>query len=175
MSLGLVLALGVLLSITIIALVGVKDLFTTILLLSVLSAFNVALLAVLGAVDVAFMEAVVGVAVSTIFFMALIRRIDPHRVLRRRVRSRWLGLFVSLATAGLLLYVVDALPAFGDPAAPASVHVSPEYVTGAIPQVATPNVVTAVLGDYRGFDTLIETCVVMTAAMACLLVLGRKP
>jgi multicomponent Na+:H+ antiporter subunit B len=35
----------------------------------------------------------------------------------------------------------------------------------------TPNVVTAVLMDYRALDTLIETVVIFTAAIACGLLL----
>jgi multicomponent Na+:H+ antiporter subunit B len=40
----------------------------------------------------------------------------------------------------------------------------------------TPNVVTSVLADYRGYDTLGETTVIFTAGMACILLLrrGRK-
>lgn len=35
-----------------------------------------------------------------------------------------------------------------------------------------PNFVTAVLADYRGYDTLGETTVIFTAGLACLLILG---
>jgi multicomponent Na+:H+ antiporter subunit B len=37
----------------------------------------------------------------------------------------------------------------------------------------TPNIVTSVLADYRGYDTLGETIVIFTAGLACLLVLWR--
>ena len=174
MNVFLILVLTVMLAIAVLSLVRVTDLFATIVLLAVISSFNVALLALLGAADVAFMEAVVGVAVSTLFFMALIRRIDPDRVTRRRAYARWGGVVATTGLAGTLLLAVDALPVFGDHASPASVHVSPAYVARSYPEIATPNVVTAVLGDFRGFDTLIETSVVMTAAMACILLLGRR-
>jgi multicomponent Na+:H+ antiporter subunit B len=39
---------------------------------------------------------------------------------------------------------------------------------------ATPNVVTSVLADYRGYDTLGETTVVFTAGIACILLLRKK-
>jgi multicomponent Na+:H+ antiporter subunit B len=35
-------------------------------------------------------------------------------------------------------------------------------------------VVTSVLADYRGYDTLGETTVVFTAGMACILLLKRR-
>jgi multicomponent Na+:H+ antiporter subunit B len=40
-----------------------------------------------------------------------------------------------------------------------------------VPQVATPNIVTAVLADYRGYDTLGETAVILTAGLAVILIL----
>jgi multicomponent Na+:H+ antiporter subunit B len=39
---------------------------------------------------------------------------------------------------------------------------------------ATPNVVTTVLADYRGYDTLGETTVIFTAGVACILLLRRR-
>ena len=38
----------------------------------------------------------------------------------------------------------------------------------------TPNIVTAVLADYRGYDTLGETIVIFTAGLACVLILMKK-
>ena len=78
-------------------------------------------------------------------------------------------------TAFLMLAGAD-LPALGEPDAPAAVYVAADYVERSLAETKTPNVVTAVLADYRGFDTLGETTVVLTAALACLLVLaGREP
>lgn len=37
-----------------------------------------------------------------------------------------------------------------------------------------PNVVTAVLGDYRGYDTMFETVVIFSAGMAVVCVLRRS-
>ena len=73
----------------------------------------------------------------------------------------------------LLLYGAADLPAFGDPASPASTHISPQYIENAVAQTATPNVVTAILMDYRSLDTLIETIVIFTAGIACALILKK--
>ena len=40
-----------------------------------------------------------------------------------------------------------------------------------MPQTRTPNIVTAVLADYRGYDTLGETAVILTAGLAVMLIL----
>jgi len=49
------------------------------------------------------------------------------------------------------------------------------YIARANHDAATANIVTVVLADYRGFDTLGETIVVFTAGIACLLILRRRP
>ncbi len=84
---------------------------------------------------------------------------------------------VSLVTAILvgaaLIYGTLDMPRWGDPNSPASNHVSPYYLRHSLEQTATPNVVTSVLADYRGYDTLGETTVIFTAGMACILLLRR--
>ena len=80
--------------------------------------------------------------------------------------------FVLIITAGILLYVGNDLPDIGDPTAPASTHVSPRYIKEGHQETGAPNFVTAVLADYRGYDTLGETTVIFTAGLACLLILG---
>jgi multicomponent Na+:H+ antiporter subunit B len=163
--------LTVLLATSALALVWTRDLFALVVLLSVYSGLLAGAFAVLGAVDVAFMEAVVGTSVSTVFLLGLMWWIDPQEATRYSVVRRLLTLVPTLALGGMLVYGINALPAFCDPAAPAMTHVSPVYIQQSVADMATPNVVTAVLADYRSLDTLIEAAVVVTAVLACLLVL----
>lgn len=80
------------------------------------------------------------------------------------------------AFAALLIAAGAELPDLGDPAAPAHLHVAATYLENALADARTPNVVTAVLADYRSFDTLGETVVVFTAALGCLALLkDREP
>jgi multicomponent Na+:H+ antiporter subunit B len=53
------------------------------------------------------------------------------------------------------------------------VHITPRYIEGSMPDTHTPNIVTAVLADYRGYDTLGETAVILTAGMVVGLILPR--
>jgi multicomponent Na+:H+ antiporter subunit B len=81
-------------------------------------------------------------------------------------------LVVFLASfAGLLVWASEGLPDRADPDSPANRHVSPEYLIRAEEETGVPNVVTAVLADYRGYDTLGELLVIVTAGLACILVL----
>jgi multicomponent Na+:H+ antiporter subunit B len=127
--------------------------------------------AALGAVDVAFTEAVVGAGATTVFFLAALLRTSRRRS-PLPSRLRWGALAVVVAVGASLIGIVHALPRWGDPAAAAAVNVSPRYLTGAVSDMGTPNVVTAVLADYRSYDTLMETVVILAAVLACWLLLG---
>ena len=84
------------------------------------------------------------------------------------------ALCVSIVTGALLMYATIDMPDWGDPNSPASKHVSPRYIEKADEETHTPNMVTAVLADYRGYDTMGETAVVFTAAVSCILLLRRR-
>lgn len=87
-----------------------------------------------------------------------------------------LSLIIALLAGAALIYGTLDMPKWGDPHSPAATHVSPYYLRHSLEQTDTPNVVTSVLADYRGYDTLGETTVIFTAGMACILLLrvGRK-
>lgn len=82
-----------------------------------------------------------------------------------------LHLIVTSITGLLLLLGSLEMPATGDPDSPAATHVSPRYIEEGFAETAVPNMVTAVLADYRGFDTLGEVTVIFTGALAVLLIL----
>jgi multicomponent Na+:H+ antiporter subunit B len=81
------------------------------------------------------------------------------------------ALVIVILSGGLLLYATQDFPSWADPAAPASMHVSPHYLEKSMEETSVPNVVTAVLADYRGFDTMFETTVIFCAGVACFMLL----
>jgi multicomponent Na+:H+ antiporter subunit B len=83
--------------------------------------------------------------------------------------------FISVLITGIILvYATQDMPDWGDPNSPASRHVSPRYLEKTLEETATPNAVTSVLADYRGYDTLGETSVIFTAGVSCILILRRR-
>ncbi|MCK5695114.1 MAG: Na(+)/H(+) antiporter subunit B [Desulfobacula sp.] len=84
---------------------------------------------------------------------------------------KFLGFIVVCLTGTLLLYGTGEFPDWGDPDSPASIHLSNYYIEKAVEETQVPNLVTAVLADYRGFDTMFETAVVFCAGLACFLLL----
>ena len=83
-----------------------------------------------------------------------------------------LALAATCVTGLLMIAGSLDLPGTGDPHSPPSMHVSPRYIEEGPRETAVPNMVTAVLADYRSFDTLGEVAVVFTAAVAVALILA---
>jgi len=82
------------------------------------------------------------------------------------------GVLVLVIILGsVLIYGSLEFPPWGDPASPASSHLSPYYIEKSLEDTSVPNLVTAVLADYRGYDTMFETIVIFAAGMACIFLL----
>lgn len=155
------------------AAVRMRDLVGSVLALAAYG-FTMSLVwAGLGAVDVAFTEAVVGAGATTVFFLATLLRTVPREESTSR-RHRGVSLAALFLVGGLLLLATHEFPAWGDPASPPSRHVSPRYLEQGYQETGAPNIVTAVLADYRGYDTLVETVVIFTGGLACWLLLQRR-
>ena len=84
---------------------------------------------------------------------------------------KWSALFGLLFAGALLVYSAPELPALGQTDAAPSTHVSPRYIEKGPEETAAPNMVTGVIADYRGFDTLFEGVVILIAGLACALIL----
>jgi multicomponent Na+:H+ antiporter subunit B len=86
---------------------------------------------------------------------------------------RALGAIIVLLFGSLLIYCTLDFPSWGNPTSPASTHVSPYYIENTLEDTSVPNIVTAVLADYRGYDTMFETIVIFAAGIGCILLLRR--
>lgn len=87
-----------------------------------------------------------------------------------------LGLLAVVITGGLLLYAVEDFPAWGDHQSPATEsRISRHYIQQTYSETSVPNMVTAVLADYRGYDTMFETVVIFVAGIAILALLRKQP
>jgi multicomponent Na+:H+ antiporter subunit B len=76
--------------------------------------------------------------------------------------------FFILLLGFLLVYALEGLPLVGDPASPASVHVSPRYIEQGALETGQTHLTAAVLSDYRGFDLLILSFLILAAGLATL-------
>lgn len=156
--------------VTALAIVRLRNLFAVTMLAGVFSLLSALLFVVLDAVDVAFTEAAVGAGISTVLVLGTLAL--TSRVEKPSSHTPVLPLFVVTVTGAALLYGTLDMPSFGDANAPAMTHVAPDYLKRSPEEIGVPNVVTAILASYRGYDTLGETAVVFTAGIGVLLLIS---
>ncbi len=156
-----------------VAAIHMKDLLAAAVLLGGYSLIMAVVWTILNAVDVAFTEASVGAGITTVLLIATLsrtkRREDDPSAYRHKIQ---MFIIVLISSAVFVFALLDA-PNFGDPDAPANLHVAPRYIHESQHETGVVNMVTAVLASYRGYDTLGETTVIFTAGM-CLVMLLRK-
>ncbi len=161
-----------LLAIAALAMVRQTVLFSVVILASIYSFLIASVMVIYDAVDVAMTEAAVGAGVSTVLLLAALHLTGSTEA--PQYRRQFLALFVAGVTGAAVVWGTLVLPPFGMAEAPIHTHVVPRYLEKAVEEASTPNVVTAVLADYRGYDTLGEVTVVFTAGMGVMLLLRRR-
>ncbi len=165
--------------ITTVQIVRVRSLFATVMLTGIFSLLGAGWMMTLDAPDVAFTEAAVGAGIATVLMLSTLAL--TTRRSKTPTGNKLLPLLVVGVTGALLVWATLDMPHLGDPSAPVHQHVAPRYLAqkeihghAAQAETGVPNVVTAVLGSYRGYDTLGETTVIFTAAVGVMLVLGGR-
>ena len=165
-------ALLLMMAATVIAIVRSRNLFGVVILGSLYSFLMATILLVLDAVDVSMTEAAVGAGISTVLLLGTLYLTQSEEA--TPTHKPLLPLIVALVTGGLLVYGTLGLPEFGSPDSVIHHHVAPLYLEQAPQETGVPNVVTAVLASYRGFDTLGEVTVIFTAGIGVIALLRRR-
>ena len=157
-----------------VVIIRLKDLFAAVMLMGIFSLLSASLFTVMDAVDVAFTEAAVGAGISTILLLATLALTDSEEHPEHN-RFQPLPLLAVLFTGAVLIYASFDMPRYGDPDAPVHQYLAPHYIKETAKEIGVPNIVTAVLASYRGYDTWGETTVIFTAGVGVLLLLGGHP
>ncbi|MCA9402325.1 MAG: DUF4040 domain-containing protein [Candidatus Omnitrophica bacterium] len=162
--------LGVTLVFLAVQVLRARDLLTGIILFIIFGILVSMAWVQLNAPDIALVEAVIGSALTGALFLASLGQIESREAPaeRRLPRRHNLALTAAaLAVAGVLLAAVAALPRIAD-------GLSPE-VYGALMDSGVKNPVTAVILNFRGYDTLLEIGVLYLAALAVFTLSGLRP
>ncbi|MEX0944727.1 MAG: hydrogen gas-evolving membrane-bound hydrogenase subunit E [Balneolaceae bacterium] len=93
-----------------------------------------------------------------------------------------LKVLILILFAAIMIYAASDLPYRGDPdnrmhaeeSITGTTVIGNYFIKNAYRDAHTPNMVTVILGDYRGIDTFGEQVVIFTAGMITLLVLRRS-
>jgi multicomponent Na+:H+ antiporter subunit B len=162
-----------LLLITAVAIVRTKNLFVAVMLMGIASLLIAANFFLLDAADVALTEAAVGAGISTVLFLGALALTSAQE--KSPTSRRILSFAVVTVAALVVIYATFDKPRFGSPDAPTQTYVAPWYLEKTREYIDIPNVVTAVLGSFRGYDTLGEVFVVFTAGIGVLFLLAGGP
>lgn len=161
-----------LLTITGLAIARMRALFPAAMLTGLYSLLSACLFVLFDAVDVALTEAAVGAGVITVLFLGTLALTKPEEKSIRKSRAG-LALAVTAVTGALLIYATLDLPHYGLADSPAQQHpVRDDFIEGTKNDIGIPNIVTAILASYRGYDTLGEVTVIFTAGVGVLILLG---
>lgn len=166
------LVLLTLLALITVGIVYARNLFGVVILFAIYSFLIASVMMVLDAPDVAMTEASVGAGISTVLMLGALYLTKTHEAVPKSYPIA--PLVVALAVFAMLVFGTYDLPPFGTVDQPINQHVGPVYLERTPPDMKFPNVVTAVLASYRGFDTLGEVTVVFTAGIGILLLLRRR-
>ena len=154
------------------AIARIRNLFVVVMLSGIYSLMGATLYVILDAVDVAFTEAAVGAGISTVLMIGTLALTSDRENATPSTRSIK-GIVVCALVGLMLVWGSLDMPLFGDPNAPAHQHVAPRYLEESPHEIGLPNVVTAVLASYRGYDTMGEVFVIFTAAVGVIAIIGR--
>ena len=160
-----------LLALTAVAIARIRDLWAAVMFTGIFSFLGASWMLILDAPDVAFTEAAVGAGISTVLMLGTLALTGK----KEKPTKLAIGpLIVVGITGAALVYGTFDMPAYGDPNAPIQTYPNPSFVEKSEHDMhGLPNVVTAVLASYRGYDTLGETAVIFTAGIAVLLILRK--
>ena len=160
-----------LLALITVGIVRLRNLFAVVVLSGAYSFLMASVMIVLDAVDVAMTEASVGAGISTVLVLGALYLTKVEEAPPRH--SIAIPLVVATGTGAMLIYGSFGLPAFGTVGQPVNTGVGAAYLEQNMHDTGIPNVVTAVLASYRGFDTLGEVTVIFCAGIGVLLLLRR--
>ena len=123
--------------------------------------------------------AIVQIGVEVISLVILVRATIGREAAAQTPHRAFVGMAVALTlllAVGLLgVNLLSDLPTFGEPVMERIAHTpSATYLEESLSSSGAANAVTAVLLDYRGYDTLGEATVLFCAVLGALSVLRRR-
>lgn len=144
----------------------IKDLLGAVIAMGAVGFAQAALFLMMQAPDLAITQVVVEVLTLAIFISAISRstRVDTTRnILPASVIGIAVLVFVIIGTMQAMAF----LPPFGEPL----LRVSDFYIKEGLAKTGAPNLISAIILDFRGYDTLGEATVLFTATIGVLVVL----
>ncbi|MCH2546261.1 MAG: DUF4040 domain-containing protein [Alphaproteobacteria bacterium] len=154
--------------------IRMRDLLASSVMLGVFSLLMALIYLLLDAPDVALTEAAVGAGISTVLFLGTLSFTEREHEIAP-IKRRIVPLLVVILVGSALIIATADLPPFGAADSPMHQHTAPYYIENTRTDIDIPNMVTAVLASYRGFDTMGEVGVIFTAGISITALLMNLP
>jgi multicomponent Na+:H+ antiporter subunit B len=157
------------------AVVCAKDVVTSIVFMSLLSLIMSIMYLIMDAPDVAITEAAIGACVTTILLLKAIEYVKNHPSDNKTpVKTKITGLIAVIMVGAGLFYAFQDVLYYGEVDAPIHTEVSDYYIEESGEDIGIPAIAASILASYRGYDTLGETTVILTAGLSVMLLLNIR-
>ncbi|MFC2062266.1 hydrogen gas-evolving membrane-bound hydrogenase subunit E [Elusimicrobiota bacterium] len=124
--------------------------------------------------------AIVQILVEVVLLIVLIRATISRDITEVKCRKEFFNRVFGISMLGVLflaiIFTIGQLPEFGMPVVDTVAGKAPfiTYLKEGLRQTGSPNIVTAVLLDYRAYDTLGEATVLFAAIMGIVVILRKN-
>jgi multicomponent Na+:H+ antiporter subunit B len=121
--------------------------------------------------DVAMTEVALGACLSTCVFLNFLKISNSQRTKLKLVRL-FSSIIICVLLVAILTWASIDIAKYGLIDSPIHQDVAKYYIENTVDDMGIPSPVAAILASYRGYDTLGETCVILIAGIAVLLILS---
>ena len=143
-----------------------RSLLKIVILSSMFSMIMAALYLLMAAPDVAMTEAAIGACISTAFIIKSMQATNSNEFKQKLVSlPNIISFFIIIIFGEVMIYAFIDLPEYGQTFSPVNSYLSQYYIQNTPVEIGISSSVAAILGSYRGFDTLGETLVIMVAGI----------
>jgi multisubunit Na+/H+ antiporter MnhB subunit len=153
--------------------VETRDLLSSVIAVGAVGLGLAVVFLLLGAPDLAIVQVVVeGLALAMLLRLVVVREdvTITHRYTIEGVFATACGLIFAGVFIVIAAIAFREIPPFGQP----RLRIAEEIIRRGFAETHAPNIVTDILLDYRGYDTLGEATVIFAAIIGALAILRRK-
>ncbi|TLX75745.1 DUF4040 domain-containing protein [Labilibacter sediminis] len=149
-----------------------KDLLSALIACGIVGYSLVICFLLLKAPDLAIVQIVVE-TITLIFMVAIVLNSTREEVKKQITKRAFVNIGITLAVTIVLVFSFNTAIEALNPLGSHTTRMATEYIQGA-DKTGSANLVTGVLFDFRGYDTLGEATILFTAAIGVLTVLRLK-
>jgi len=150
-----------------------KDLLSSVIACGIVGYSLVICFLLLKAPDLAIVQIVVD-TITLIIMVAVVLDSSREEAFSKQDTRGFISVVTSILIIAVLLYFFTASSQMLDPLGKSSLRMAEHYIEGAAQKTGSANLVTGVVFDFRGYDTMGEAVVLVTAVLGVLTILRIK-